>query len=77
VIGVGSTTQVTTTTTDPEGAQTVEQLPRTLLTLSLDQDQVERVLFAQTQGELAFSLLTPDSKIQPGPGTTASDLFKG
>lgn len=77
VIGVGSTTQVTTTTTDPEGAQTVEQLPRTLLTLSLEQGQVERVLFAQTQGELAFSLLTPDSKIQPGPGTTATDLFEG
>jgi pilus assembly protein CpaB len=77
VIGVGSTTQVTTTTTDPEGAQTVEQLPRTLLTLSLDQGQVEKVLFAQTQGELAFGLLTPDSKSETGPGTTASDLFKG
>jgi pilus assembly protein CpaB len=75
VIGVGSTTQVTTTTTDPEGAQTVEQLPRTLLTLSLDQGQVEKVLLAQTQGELAFGLLTPDSKSQTGPGTTSADLF--
>jgi pilus assembly protein CpaB len=75
VIGVGSTTQVTTTTTDPEGAQTVEQLPRTLLTLSLDQDQVEKVLLAQTQGELAFGLLTPDSKSETGPGTTSADLF--
>jgi pilus assembly protein CpaB len=76
VIGVGSTTQVTTTTTDPEGAQTVEQLPRTLLTLSLDQEQVEKVLFAQTHGELAFGLLTGESKIQPGPGTTSQDLLE-
>jgi pilus assembly protein CpaB len=76
VIGVGSTTQVTTTTTDPEGAQTVEQLPRTLLTLSLDQDQVEKVLFAQGHGELAFALLTPDSKINSDAGTTAPELFE-
>lgn len=75
VIGVGSTTQVTTTTTDPEGAQTVEQLPRTLLTLSLNQKQVEKVLLAQSQGELAFALLTPDSDIDPGAGTSASELF--
>ncbi len=76
VIGVGSTTQVTTTTTDPEGAQTVEQLPRTLLTLSLDQDQVEKVLFAQGHGELAFALLTPDSQIDTDAGTTAPQLFE-
>lgn len=76
VIGVGSTTQVTTTTTDPEGAQTVEQLPRTLLTLSLEQDQVEKVLFAQGHGELAFALLTPDSRINTNPGTTAPQLFR-
>jgi len=76
VIGVGSTTQVTTTTTDEEGAQTVEALPRTLLTLSLDQSQVERVLLSQTTGELAFSLLTPDSDVKPSPGTTAPDLFE-
>lgn len=75
VIGVGSTTQVTTTTTDQEGGQTVEQLPRTLLTLSLDQEQVEKVLFAQGHGELSFALLTDESKIQNGPGTTAPDLF--
>jgi pilus assembly protein CpaB len=76
VIGVGSTTQVTTTTTDPEGAQTVEQLPRTLLTLSLDQDQVEKVLLSQTTGELAFSLLTPDSDVRSGPGTITRELFE-
>jgi pilus assembly protein CpaB len=76
VIGVGSTTQVTTTTTDPAGAQTVEQLPRTLFTLSLDQAQVEKVLFAQSHGELTFALLTPDSKIDTDSGLTAPGLFE-
>lgn len=76
VIGVGSTTQVTTTTTDDEGAQTVEQLPRTLFTLSLDQAQVEKVLFAQSHGELTFALLTPESKIDTDTGTTAPELFE-
>lgn len=76
VIAVGSTTQVTTTTTDDEGAQTVEQLPRTLFTLSLNQEQVEKVLFAQGHGELAFALLTPDSKIDNGTGTDAPGLFE-
>ncbi len=76
VIAVGSTTQVTTTTTDTEGAQTVEQLPRTLFTLSLDQEQVEKVLFAQGHGELAFALLTPDSKIDNSTGTSAPALFE-
>ena len=39
VLGVGSTTPVSTTTTDESGASTTEQLPRTLLTLSVDQTQ--------------------------------------
>ncbi len=76
VVAVGSTTQVTTTTTDESGAQTTEQLPRTLLTLALDQKQAEQVLFAQGHGELAFALLTEGSAIKRGPGTTAADLFK-
>ena len=56
--------------------QTTEQLPRTLLTLSLDQRQAEKVLFAQGHGELAFALLTSKSKVEPGPGTTAPNLFE-
>ncbi|MEJ7832597.1 MAG: Flp pilus assembly protein CpaB [Nocardioides sp.] len=75
VLGVGSTTQVTTTTTDETGAQTVEALPRTLFTLALNQQQVEKVLFAQGHGELAFGLLNEASQVKPGTGTTAIDLF--
>jgi pilus assembly protein CpaB len=75
VLGVGSTTPVSTTTTDETGVATTEQLPRTLLTLSLDQTQAERVLFAQSNGELAFALLTDTSAVAPGPALTATDLF--
>ncbi len=76
VIGVGSTSSTQTTTTSPEGEQTTEALPSTLLTLSLDQDDAQRVMYAQGNGELAFALLTDKSKINSGPAVTAADLFK-
>lgn len=76
VLGVGSTTPVSTTTTDAQGQQSTEQLPRTLLTLALDQTDAQKVLFAQGNGELAFGLLTDTSKVAPGPATNLSSLFK-
>lgn len=76
VLGVGSTTPTTTTTTTPAGAQTTEQLPRTLMTLAVDQQQAQKVLFAAGSGELSFGLLTGDSSIRPDPGTNAENLFK-
>lgn len=75
VIGVGSTTPVSTTTTDETGQETTESLPRTLLTLAVDQKDAERVLFASGNGELAFGLLTPDSTVAPASGVTAGTLF--
>jgi pilus assembly protein CpaB len=76
VIGVGTTTVVSTTTTDSSGAQTTEQLPRTLFTLGVTQAQAEKLMFASANGELAFGLLNPDSKVVPDNGTTADNLFK-
>ena len=76
VIGVGSTTTTQKTTTTAEGEQTTEQLPRTLMTLALDQKDAEKVLFSQTNGELAFGLLTDQSTIDRGPGVTAGALFQ-
>jgi pilus assembly protein CpaB len=75
VIGVGSTTPVSTTTTDETGQQTTEELPRTLMTLAVDQKTAERVLFAAGNGELAFALLTEASTVAPEPGVTADSLF--
>jgi pilus assembly protein CpaB len=76
VIGVGSTTPVSTTTTDETGVQTTtEALPRTLMTLAVDQKTAERVLFAAGNGELAFALLTEASTVAPAPGVTTDSLF--
>jgi pilus assembly protein CpaB len=75
VLGVGSTTPTTTTTTTEDGEQTTEQLPRTLLTLAVDQSDAQRVLFATTNGELAFGLLTGNVTVRPDDGVTAADLF--
>jgi len=76
VLGVGSTTPVSTTTTDETGASTTEQLPRTLLTLSLTQAQAQKVLLGVSTGELAFGLLTDLSASTDTPETTADSLFK-
>ncbi len=75
VIGVGTTTVVPTTTTDQTGAQTTEQLPRTLLTLAVNQAEAEKIIFAAKNGEVAFGLLTEKSTVRPGPGVTATTVF--
>lgn len=76
VLGVGSTTPVSTATTDEGDQGTVEQLPRTLVTLSLTQRQAEKVLYAQSIGELAVALLTDQSDVEPGPATGTGSLFR-
>lgn len=76
IIAVGATTVVPLVTTDAAGAQTTEQLPRTLFTLAVDQDEAERIMFAVRAGELTFALLTDESIVKTGPGTTAADLFR-
>lgn len=76
VIAIGSTTVISTTTTNPQGAQTTEQLPRTLFTLAVDQKDAEKIMLAATTGELSFGYLNDKSKVQPGPGTTADTLFR-
>jgi pilus assembly protein CpaB len=75
VIGAGATTMVATTTTDDTGAQTTDQLPKTLLTLAVTQNEAERVLFATSNGELAFALLNKDSKVGSSKGVTEGNLF--
>jgi pilus assembly protein CpaB len=52
VLGVGSTTPVTTTTTAEDGTQQTEQLPRTLLTLALSQEEAQKVILASKNLEL-------------------------
>jgi len=81
VIAVGTTTVVSTTTTDPTGAQTTEQLPRTLFTLGVTQAQAQKILYASSGGsgggELAFGLLNKDSIVKANGGANAGNLFDG
>jgi pilus assembly protein CpaB len=75
VLGVGSTTPVTTTTTAEDGTQQTEQLPRTLLTLALSQDEAQKVILASKNYDVTFALLTKDSQVAQGPATKSSDIL--
>jgi pilus assembly protein CpaB len=72
VLGVGSTTPVTTTTTAEDGTQQTEQLPRTLLTLALSQDQAQKVILASKTLDVTFALLTKESDVSPDAATTTN-----
>ncbi len=76
VIGAGTTTVTTTTTTDPTGAQSTEQLPKTLLTLGISQPEAEKILLGQKVGELAFGLLNDESQVAPSQGASNQNLFR-
>lgn len=76
VIGVGTTTVVSTTKTDETGAQTVEELPRTLMTFAVDQTDAEKLMFASRNGEVSVALLTDKSSVEPGPGVSATNVFR-
>jgi pilus assembly protein CpaB len=75
VIGVGTTSMTAKTTTTGEGEQTTEQVPRTILTVAVDQEQAERVIYAGRNGELSFALLSDKSEVVDNRGITAADIM--
>jgi len=75
VIGVGDTSVTSRTTTDGNGQETTEQIPRTILTLAVTQAQAERVIYASRNGDLSFALRTDKSKASDAPGVTARDIM--
>ena len=76
VLGVGSTTPVTTTTTAEDGTQQTEQLPRTLLTLALTQEEAQKVILASKSFDVTFALLTKGSDVKDDmPQTTNNDVL--
>ncbi|MCW2752148.1 MAG: hypothetical protein JWR83_3258 [Aeromicrobium sp.] len=76
VIAVGTTTVVSTTTTDATGAQTTEQLPRTLFTLGVTQQQAQQILYGTQKGDLSFGLVTKDSSVVPRKTVDDANLFR-
>jgi len=83
VLNVGSpqpptTATTTTTTTDENGTETTEQLPKTLLTIAVTQKEAQKVIVSSKALSLTFGLLTQESKVHPGPGTSTlvASLFR-
>ena len=75
VIGVGATTVTSKTVTDESGAAITEQVPRTILTVAVDQEQAEKLIYGARNGELYFALLSKESKIQSNSGVTADEVI--
>lgn len=71
VLAVGPTTLRPATGNDANK----ESVPTAILTLSVDQAQAQKLIYASQNGQLYFTLLTKDSKVAPGPGTDATTLF--
>ena len=69
VIGVGQTSTTSRTTTDEAGTQTVEEVPKTILTLALTQKESEKLIWADRFGELNVGLLSDETKTRDEKGT--------
>jgi pilus assembly protein CpaB len=76
VLRVGSPVPTSTTKTSTDGSQTTEDLPRTLLTLAVDQSEAQKVIVASKADELTFALLTSNSATKNTPATSSNTLFK-
>ena len=70
VIAVGATT-VSSKPTDAAAPPSTGAY-----TLSVNQSQAEKVMFAATHGSLSFALLNDKSKIAAGAGVNAQNLFR-
>jgi pilus assembly protein CpaB len=75
VLATGQTTVKSITTTTPEGEQQTEQIPQAIVTLALTQEEAQKLIFAQTQGELYFGLLNDESRTDVTPPTWLNTLF--
>jgi pilus assembly protein CpaB len=76
VLGVGSAAPAAATTAEDQGPDEPEQLPRTLLTVAVDQENAQKVLYASANGELAFALLNGESAVKPARAVTGQNLFR-
>ncbi len=77
VIAVGNTTVQSRTTTGGDGQQTTEDIPRTLVTVAVDQDQAQKIILASRTGELSLALLGNGTKVTDRPGVTTTELLSG
>ncbi|CAM3827720.1 Flp pilus assembly protein CpaB [Nocardioides zeicaulis] len=77
VIGVGQTTTTSRTVTDETGAQTVEEIPKTIMTLALSQKESEKLIWADRFGDLNVALLSDKTTVTDEPGVDAPVVLPG
>lgn len=77
VLAVGGTTTTPQTETGTDGQQQTTEVNQALLTLDLTQDQLERLVLAQTVGELYLGLRSEDAAIEADDGVSSDELFEG
>lgn len=75
VIGVGTTSVASRTVTTEEGDQVTEEVPRTILTVAVTQEQAEKLILADRTTELTFALLGEDTKSVDKEGVYPRDIL--
>ena len=75
VVGVGTTTVGSRTTTTEEGEEVTEAVPRTILTVAVTQDDAERLILADRTTDLTFALLGDETKSSDQPGVNPVDIL--
>jgi pilus assembly protein CpaB len=75
VLAVGQSTVQSITTTNQGGEEQTEQIPAAILTLALSQEEAQKIIFAQSEGQLYLGLLNDQSVTEVGPPTTLRNLF--
>ena len=75
VLGVGTTSVTSRTTTDEDGETATEEVARTILTIAVTQEEAEKLILADRTTELNFALLTDDSKTADNEGAFFSDVY--
>lgn len=71
VLGVGGSP------VNPGAVQPSSEVNQALLTLSLDQQQAQRLILGQAVGELYLGLRSDTSQLGPDPGVNDANLFEG
>lgn len=81
VLGVGDTSVNPRTTKEDDGIETTEQVPRTIITIAVTQEEAEKVIYSARNGDLTLALSTENSQVVDRPGATARqiapELFRG
>jgi pilus assembly protein CpaB len=75
VVGVGTTSVTSRTVETEEGAQVTEEVPTTILTLAVTQDEAERLIHADRTSDLTFALLTEDTDVRDKPTVGGEVVF--